>query len=129
MTPKAKILIVDDEVILVSSVERELARRGYQLCESACSGEDALEKLKAELPDLVLLDCFLGCENSGFDVANRIRSMSDIPIVFMSGLGRDEVADQLNAIAGSAFLAKPFNPEALVRAIELSLQTCRGGSS
>ena len=124
MSRKAKILIVDDEVILAASVERELARRGYQTCESACSGEEALETLKTEQPDLVLLDCCLsGCDIDGFETAMRIRSTSNVPIVFMSGLSRAEIGAKFDAIQGSAFLPKPFDPEALVQVIENALAT------
>ena len=122
MSRKAKILVVDDEVILAASMERELARRGYRTCESACSGEEALEKIKTERPDLVLLDCCLsGCDIDGFETARRIRSISGVPIVFMTGLERREIEDRLNAIQGAAFLAKPFNPETLIRIVEAAL--------
>ena len=102
MTRKAKILIVDDEVILAASMERELARRGYRTCQSACSGEEALERVKAEQPDLVLLDCCLGCEADGFDAASRIRSISDVPIVFMSGLSQAEIESEIVEQEGSS---------------------------
>lgn len=130
MNRKAKILIVDDEVILAVSMERELARRGYQTCESACSGAEALEKLKTEQPDLVVLDCCLsGCDIDGFETAHRIRSISDVPIVFMSGLSRSEIECKTNAIEGSAFLPKPFNPEAMIQVIENALKTVSPPSS
>ena len=121
MTRNAKILIVEDEIILAASIERELSRRGYRTCESACSEGEALEKVKTEQPDLILMDCCLGCENSGFDAARRIRSICVSPIVFMSGLEEKEIEDQLGAFERCAFLAKPFNPEALVRIIETTL--------
>lgn len=122
MSRKTKVLIVDDEVILAASMERELARRGYRTCESACSGEEALEKVKTEQPDLVLLDCCLsGCDIDGFETAMRIRSITDIPIVFMSGLARWEIEDRLGAIEGAAFLTKPFSPEALIQIVEETL--------
>ncbi len=124
MSRKIKILIVDDEVILAASMERELARRGYRTCESACSGEEALETLKTEQPDLVLLDCCLsGCDIDGFETAMRIRSTSNVPIVFMSGLSRSEIERKINAIEGSAFLPKPFNPDALIQVIENALES------
>lgn len=130
MRRKVKILIVDDEVILAASMERELARRGYQTCESACSGEEALEKVKMERPDLVLLDCCLsGCDFDGFETAKRIRSITDTPIVFMSGLERWEIEDRLGAIEGADFLAKPFNPETLIRIVEATLASYGESSS
>ena len=126
MADKAKILIVEDEVILAASMERELARRGYRICESACTEDQAMRQLAAEQPDLIVLDCCLGCEDSGFDIAGRIRSLSDIPIVFMSGLARSEIADRIDAVRGASFLAKPFNPDGLVAVIEAALRAHRG---
>ena len=123
MTRKAKILIVEDELILAMSMEKELARRGYQVCESVSSGDEALEKVKEEQPEIILLDCCLGSVTSGFEAATRIRLVSDIPIVFMSGLNQEDIADTINAIGGSAFLGKPFDPDALIRVIESSLAT------
>ena len=118
MMQKMKILIVDDEAIFVMSLERALKQAGYDVCDSALSGEEALAKVKEENPDLVILDLCLNCETSGVETANRIRSISNIPIVFISGLIKEEIENEIKEIGGSAYLTKPFAPEDLITAIQ-----------
>ena len=122
MMQKTKILIVEDEAILVMSLERALKQAGYDVCESALSGEEALVKVKEETPDLVILDLCLNCETNGIETANRIRSISNIPIVFMSGLMREEIENELKEIEGSVYLSKPFAPKDLITAIQKCLE-------
>lgn len=119
MMQKSKILIVDDEAIFVMSLERALKMAGYNVCESALSGEEALEKVKKENPDLVILDLCLSCDASGVEIAKRIRSISNIPIVFISGFQKEEIESEVKEIEEFVYLTKPFDPEELIKAIEI----------
>jgi CheY-like chemotaxis protein len=121
MANKSKILIVEDEAIFVMSLERALKKSGYNVCESALSGEEAVERVKQENPDLVIIDLCLDRGISGVEAANRIRSFSNIPIVFMSGFQKEEIERQIKEIKGSSYLTKPFAPEELITEIEKSL--------
>jgi len=61
---KTKILIAEDEAIFALSMQRALTRSGYDVCELVSTGEKAVERVRLEKPDLVIMDVFLKLHNS-----------------------------------------------------------------
>lgn len=123
---KAKILVVDDEEKNVKLMEAMLLPRGYEIVK-AYNGEEALEKVEAEAPDLILLDVMMPVMN-GFDVCRRLKDHSEtqlIPVVIMTALG--EVSDRIKGIEAGAddFLTKPINRDELLARIQTSLRLKR----
>jgi len=99
--PKAKILVVDDEETNVKLMEAILLPRGYEIVK-AYNGEEALEKVNSESPDLILLDVMMPIMN-GFDVCKKLKDDAEtrlIPIVVMTALG--EVDDRIKGIEAGA---------------------------
>lgn len=85
MNPKSKILIVDDEPFNVDYLEQELEDLNYQTI-TAINGQEALEKITNELPDLVLLDIMMPIMD-GFTVLQKAKAdaaIRDIPIIVIS---------------------------------------------
>jgi len=119
---KVKILIVEDEAISAISFKGALKRYGYKVCKLASTGEDAIEIVREEKPDLILMDILLAGEIDGFDATREIRSLADIPIIFMTGYMDDEIKMKVSAIEGSALLLKPIEPADLQLAISEALQ-------
>ncbi|MCK5216122.1 MAG: response regulator, partial [Candidatus Omnitrophica bacterium] len=70
-----KILIVDDEKDMVRVIELNLKDKGYNVV-SAYSGEEALQKVESEQPDLVLLDVIMGEDSDGFGVCRKIKDFA-----------------------------------------------------
>lgn len=106
-----RILAVDDEPTIVRLVEVALSNQGYKVS-TASSGAEALEKAKAELPDLVLLDIMMPGMD-GHEVQRRLRedpATADIPVVFLTAVGDVDV--QLEGLEQGAidFITKPFDP-------------------
>ena len=110
----ARILVVDDEPQIRRVMRTTLVARGYMVSD-ARSGEEALEKLREERFDLVLLDMNMP-GIGGMETCRIIRSQSDIPIVILSI--RNAEKDKVEALDAGAddYVTKPFStPELLAR--------------
>jgi DNA-binding response OmpR family regulator len=123
MTERAKILIVDDEPFNVDYLEQELEDFGYDTV-SATNGQEALDKVANEVPDLILLDVMMPIMD-GFTVCRRLKEHDDtrlIPIVMMTALG--SVEDRIQGIEAGAddFLTKPVDDRELLARIRTTLK-------
>ena len=110
-----KILIVDNEVEVLSVLERMLSIVGYSVIE-ATNAKDAIIIAKDMHPDLVILDILLP-DMSGGETANILQNDSttkDIPIIFLTGLLTKEEAKERSAAEGRRFIAKPYKPDELL---------------
>ncbi len=121
--PPAKILIVDDEPFNVDYLEQELEDLGYQTV-SATNGNEALAKVAAEAPDLILLDVMMPVMD-GFTVCRVLKENEGtqfIPVVLMTALGaRDDRLKGLEAGADD-FLTKPVNQRELLARIRTTVK-------
>jgi len=79
-----KVFIVEDEVIVAESLNDQLQSLGYTVVGQATSGEEALQKITNNLPDLVLMDIMLKGEMDGVETAKEVRDLHGIPVVFLS---------------------------------------------
>lgn len=103
----SKILIVDDEPLLVKGLKYSLEQDGYAI-DSASDGREALDKFESYRYDLIILDLMLP-EIDGLEVCQRIREKSDTPIIMLTAKGED-----MNKILGleygaDDYMTKPFN--------------------
>lgn len=102
-----KILIVDDEPILLKGLKFSLEQEGY-LIDTAVDGEEALEKAMNNKYDILVLDVMLP-KMDGIEVCRRIRESSMVPIIMLTAKGDDE-SKILGLEAGADdYMAKPFN--------------------
>ncbi len=125
--PRATILLVDDEAIVLEVVERYLARDGY-LVHVASDGESALESARAARPDLVVLDLMLP-GIGGLEVAQRLRATGPVPIIMLTARG--EETDKIVGLGLGAddYVTKPFSPKELVARVGAVLRRTAGGAS
>ncbi len=114
------ILIVEDENEIAGYLRRGLAFEGYSV-EIAGDGHTALSAARERPPDLVVLDVMLPGLN-GMEVARRIRSVSDIPIIMLTA--RDAIPDRVAGLEAGAddYLVKPFAFEELLARIRVQLR-------
>ena len=117
MDRKTKVLIVEDEAIFAMSMQRVLIRSGYDVAEPAASGEEAVKRANEEKPDLVIMDVMLEGKIDGIEAAIDIRSLHDIPIVFISGYQEEELLERAGSVGSSIYLTKPIKPRDLELAI------------
>lgn len=123
MSERSRILIVDDEPFNVDYLEQELEDFGYETV-SARSGLEALAKVAAEAPDLILLDVTMPGMD-GFTVCRRLKEQEEtqlIPVVIMTALGARE--DRIKGIEAGAddFLTKPVNQRELLARIRTAVK-------
>jgi PAS domain S-box-containing protein/diguanylate cyclase (GGDEF)-like protein len=109
---KKRIMIVDDEPMVVRSLRRLLEGFGYRNIIDAYNGEDALQKLEVEVPDLIILDMKMP-HMSGYEVVGRLKEnveTKDIPILIMSGYKvEEEKLNQYVKKKAIPIVSKPFD--------------------
>jgi CheY-like chemotaxis protein len=116
-----RILVVEDQAIIADSIVDVLRELGYEVPAIASSAEDAA-RLACELqPDLVLVDIKLQGEMDGIDVASRIRTCLDAPIIYITAYSDEETLRRAKVTEPAAYLLKPFGPRDLCSAIEIAL--------
>ena len=117
-----KVLIVDDEVNIVISLEFLMEQAGYTV-DIARTGNEAMAKLAEFQPDLVLLDVMLPGIN-GFDICQRIRQTPEwaaMKIVMLTAKGRDVEITKGLALGANAYITKPFSTKALLAEVQNQL--------
>lgn len=115
-----KILIVEDDPAIRAQLQILLSGAGYEVGAVTDFGR-AVEQFRSYAPHLVLLDIQLPGAG-GFELCSRIRAVSDVPIVFVTGSSAD--MDELSSIllGGDAFITKPYNPAILLARIAALLR-------
>jgi two-component system KDP operon response regulator KdpE len=115
-----RILLVDDELSIQRAVAPLLRSRGYDV-EVAGSGAEALQRLRTQAPDLIVLDLGLP-DIDGTEVCQRVRRESAVPIVVLSARGAE--AEKVNALELGAddYVTKPFGANELVARIRVALR-------
>ncbi|MEJ8545378.1 response regulator transcription factor [Brevibacillus borstelensis] len=106
---KAKILIVDDEKSIIQVIEMVLKKEGFRHIFKACTAREALDLLKRQEIDIILLDVMLP-DQSGFELCPKIRDISRAHIIFLTARTSD--LDVLTGFVtgGDDYVTKPFNP-------------------
>jgi two-component system OmpR family response regulator len=122
--PEHKILVVDDERRIVDIVKAYLERDGYRVI-AAYDGRAALDAVKAEKPDLIVLDLMLP-EVNGWDVCRRVRKESETPVIMLTA--RDDTTDKIVGLELGAddYVTKPFDPKELVSRVRAVLRRYEG---
>jgi class 3 adenylate cyclase len=123
MYQKPKVLIVDDEPFNVDYLEQELEDLNYHIL-TAVNGQDALDKIQSERPDLVLLDIMMPVLD-GFAVLAQIKAdplLRDIPVIVISATNDLENVVKGNKQCAEDYLPKPFEPTLLHARISASLE-------
>jgi len=120
MMGKETILVVDDEPHIVELATLYLKNEGYRVI-SAADGAQAMQKIEAEAPALVILDLMLP-EIDGWEVCRRVRATGNLPIIMLTA--RSDDVDKIVGLELGAddYLTKPFNPRELVARVKAVLR-------
>ena len=114
-----RILIADDEPNIVISIEFLLKREGYDVI-VAQNGAEALAKVRAERPDLVILDVMMPLRN-GFEVCQDLRQdpeFKDLRIMMLTAKGRDTEVSKGLALGADVYMTKPSSTRELVAKVK-----------
>jgi two-component system KDP operon response regulator KdpE len=121
VSPSEKlILVVDDEPRMVRFVRMNLDLEGYQVTAGG-NGMEALEKVRDELPDLVLLDVMMP-EMDGFETLERLREISTVPVIMLTVKGEEEDRIRGLDLGADDYVTKPFSPHELASRIRAVLR-------
>jgi len=112
---KGKILVVDDDRLVLATVTHGLARAGYEVID-ADNGDDAILLAREHRPDLALLDIRMEGK-SGFDVAAYLRERR-VPFMFLSAFSDEATVAQVKALGALAYLVKPLDIGQIVPTVE-----------
>lgn len=107
-----KVLLADDDYTMVTLLKTLLGMEGYQVATLLDKNGDMLDTIRQEMPDIMLVDVYLGDRN-GLDIVRQIRAEPDfkkLRIVMASGIDKTE---ECLAAGANAFLLKPYMPEEL----------------
>lgn len=118
---RPRVLIVDDEPKLVRLAREVLQATGFDVL-TAATGQEAIEAVALEQPDLVLLDIMLPAGMDGYDVAERIRQFSGVPIIMLTA--KDRQVDLLRGfdVGADDYITKPFEARELLARIRAVLR-------
>lgn len=123
-----RVLIVDDEPKLVRLVREVLTATGFKVLATA-SGEEAIDLIALEQPDLIVLDIVLSGELDGYDVARRVREFSNVPIIMLTAKARE--SDLLRGFETGAddYLTKPFSSKELLARVRAVLKRAQNNQA
>jgi two-component system, response regulator PdtaR len=126
MTHKGRILVVDDDRLVLATVTHGLSQAGYEVID-ADNGDDAILLARQQQPELALLD--IRMEGlSGLDVAEYLRDVAHVPFMFLSAFADEATRAKVDALGAQAYLVKPLDVGQIVPTVASVLARLRGGS-
>ena len=120
------ILLVDDDLTLLSVLSRRVARAGYDV-RTAASGPAALKQLEASWPAILVIDLMMPGMD-GFELARRVKQVADLPIIVLSAVEASEAKVSALELYAEDYVTKPFDPDELVARIQRVLRRASVGS-
>jgi len=121
MTPRSKIIIVEDEIIIALDLKLRLENLGYEVIHTAFNGEDAIKRTGETSPDLVLMDIQLNGEMDGIYVAQQIRRLYNIPFIYLTGSYENSLIERAKQTNPIGFINKPFDESEIQNLIEMAI--------
>lgn len=118
---KKSILIVEDELIIAADLQDRMTDMGYKVVANVDTGEEALQKVYEQTPDLILMDIHLAGKLDGVETALRLRKTTNAPIIFLTSNSDETTFRRARAARPQAFISKPFRGRDLAHAIELAI--------
>jgi len=125
MGTRGKLLIIEDDVDLVGALEHYFTRADFDVV-TAVDGRQGLQKLYDERPDLVILDIAIP-KIDGWQVIQRIRELSDVPIIVLTARIREEERIRGLKLGADDYMVKPFSLKELEARVEAVLRRAREG--
>jgi CheY-like chemotaxis protein len=117
-----KILVVEDDIVVLRVLEWRLQNLGYEVCGKAETGEEALDLVASKEPDIVLMDINIRGDVDGIETARIIKKNNNIPVIFVTSHSEDEMVRRAKEIHPDGFIRKPFEDDDLRVAIQLALK-------
>ena len=117
-----KILIVEDELLIAENLAMKLKKFGYIIGDIVSSGKAALEYIKSDKPDLILMDIAIKGSMDGIETAAKIGEIEKIPIVYLTAYADDKTLDRASQTNCYGYILKPFKDRELHATIKITLK-------
>src|SRR3989440_4775504 len=124
---KTTIVAADDDPQLLRLMTRTLQFEGYEVI-PASNGQQALEEIEEQVPDLVLLDVMMP-KMDGFTVCQRVREFSTVPIIIVTARGQDQDKVRGLDLGADDYLTKPFSVDELLARVRAVLRRAQFATS
>lgn len=121
--PKTKVLVIEDNPVIIRMNEKLLGSQGYEVI-VAKDGEEGISRAKNDKPDVILLDIILPVMH-GFEVCKALKkdpATKQIPVIMMTGTGLEEIAKKEPDVDAQGYIAKPYNFKAIDELIKQVLK-------
>lgn len=118
---KIKILIVEDESIVAMDIKHRAEGLGYQVIGVTPSGEEALEMVRENPPNLILMDIVLKGKIDGIETAQRIHDTYDIPVLYLTAYSDEETLKRAKITEPFGYIIKPFEDRELHSSVEIAI--------
>ncbi|MBP7734336.1 MAG: PAS domain S-box protein [Spirochaetes bacterium] len=122
---KAKLLIVEDELVIALGLKKTLEKLGYEVVGIANTGEDAVRAVREKAPDLVLMDIILAGPMDGIEAALRIQADNDVPFIYLTANADPATVERARDSMPGGFLNKPINERDLLTNIDMAINRHR----
>ena len=116
-----RVLIVEDDVIIASQLQRTLNKMEYSSIGPVATGEEAIDLTLREFPDVILMDIKLKGKLTGIEAADKIHKETEIPVIYLTGYADDETIERSKDNHTYGFLTKPIRDEELGAMIETAI--------
>jgi len=118
---KTKILIVEDETIIALDIQRSLTKAGFEVTDAVTNHDDAIESVKKNKPDMILMDIHLENSQDGIQTAQDIQKIENVPIIYLTSFHDEDTTSRAVKTNPVQYLIKPFNIDQLKTTINLAL--------
>jgi two-component system, response regulator PdtaR len=124
---KGRILVLDDDRLVLATVVHGLVQAGYDVID-ADNGDDAILLAREHKPELALLDIRMEGK-TGFDVAEYLRDVCHIPFMFLSAFSDEATTAKVQSLGAVAYLVKPLDVGKIVPTVDAALARLRSGQA
>lgn len=118
---KIKVLIVEDEPVIAENVSLYLDNNDFEVSGIAYDSEEAMDQLRLNTPDAIILDINLESDKDGIDIAGYINSVYQLPFVFLTSYSDKVTLERAKKVKPSGYIVKPFNEKTLLASLEIAI--------
>ncbi|MCC5913011.1 MAG: response regulator [Balneolaceae bacterium] len=115
---KKKVVIVEDDRLLSIVLKKMATSMNFEVLDTSQGGQDAIESVTRNKPDLILMDILLADNVTGIEAMKKIRETTNTPVIYISALSDESVRREATGISNSFYLTKPVNMHELKSAID-----------
>lgn len=115
-----KVLIVEDEYTIALNTQLQLEDGGHSVTGIADNYDEIIEILQEDTPDIILMDINLGSDESGIDIARKLKKIIQVPVIFLSAYSDDQTVQQALKQRPFGYLVKPYKKEDLLIALQVA---------